>query len=339
MKKSVHILSLLLALSMVILSGCGTPAPAATASPTPAPIESAAPEAPKTGTLLRVATLKGPTGMGMSCLMEANENAGTANTYAFTVAAAPADVTTAFINGDVDVAAVPINLAAVLAAKTDNVRLLAINTLGVLYVLENGDTVNSLSDLSGKTIQATGQGSTPEYILNYLLESAGVSDDVTVEYLGEHSELAALMASGQSTLGMLPEPNVTVAMTKNPDLRVALDLTAEWEAATGAKLVQGCIIARADFAEENAGALSVFLDEYADSVDRVNADPAAAAELIAKFGIVDSAAIAETAIPNCNMVCITGSDMVDLSNAMFNVLFQANPASIGGAIPDAKIYF
>ena len=333
------VLTLALLLSMGACSSTkpeeSTPVVETSSTPEPAPEQTAAVER---GTI-SVAALKGPTGMGMSFLMKANEDGGTEQDYDFTLSGAPDEVTAAFINGDLDIAAVPINLAAVLAAKTGNVKLLAVNTLGVLYILENGDSVHALEDLSGKTLLATGQGSTPEYILSYLLEKSGVADSVEVQYLTEHSELAALMASGSCTLGMLPEPNVTVVTTKNPDVHVAVDLTAAWDELVGTPLVQGCIIARADLAESDPEAIEIFLDEYAQSVDEVNSDHAAAAELIAEYGIVESAAIAEKAIENCNIVCLTGDELRASADAMFQVLFEANPKSIGGAVPGDEIYF
>ncbi len=307
-----------------------TPVPA-TPTPTPTPT----PEIVQ----VNVAALKGPTGMGMSALMEAAEQGKTANDYTFTLSGAPDEVSAAVVSGAVDIAAVPINLAAVLSAKTGNVKLLAVNTLGVLYILEKGDSVQSIGDLAGKKLLATGQASTPEYILSYILEKNGLTDSVEVEYLTEHSELAALMASGEAELGMLPQPNVTVVTVKNPEVRVALDLTEEWNAVTGTELVQGCIIVRADFAEAHPEAVEAFLKEYAESVETVNADHAAAAELISKFGIVENAAIAEKAIEKCHIVCLTGDALRQSADAMFRVLFEANPKSVGGALPDESIYY
>ncbi|MGI6028881.1 MAG: ABC transporter substrate-binding protein [Candidatus Heteroscillospira sp.] len=343
MKNLYRIGACILALTMLLaLAACG----GQTAPESEAPVQSSStpeptptPESTPEPVHVNVAALKGPTGMGMSFLMSASDKGETANDYSFTLTGAPNEVSGAVINGDVDIAAVPLNLAAVLSAKTGNVKILAVNTLGVLYVLENGDSVQSMADLSGKTIQATGQGSTPEYVLSYLLEQNGLTDSVTVEYLTEHSELAASMASGMSALGMLPEPNVTVVTTKNPDVRVALDLTEEWYNVTGTQLVQGCIVVRSDFAEENPEAVEIFLDEYAESVENVNSDTAAAAELIAQYGIVESAAIAEKAIPNCNIVCITGDELRESADAMFEVLFEANPKSVGGAVPGEEIYY
>ena len=351
MKKLYRALALVFTAAMLLsFAACSqseSPAssePPVESSSTPAPVEtpevsSDVEETEEDAAPIRVAALNGPTGMGMSFLMSADENGETAQDYEFTLSGDPSAVNAAFINGDYDIAAVPINVAAVLYQKTGNVKLLAVNTLGVLYVLENGDSIQRIDDLAGKTVMATGQASTPEYVLSYLLEQNGLADSVEVQYLTEHSELASLMAAGECTLGMLPEPNVTVVTTKNPDVRVALDLTEEWEKTTGVQLVQGCIIASAQFAGENPGAVDIFLDEYAQSVENVNSDPAAAAQLISQYGIVESAETAEKAIPNCNIVCLTGDELRASADAMFNVLFEANPQSIGGAIPGEDIYY
>jgi len=216
--------------------------------------------------------------------------------------------------------------------------MLAVNTLGVLYVLEAGEEIQAIGDLAGKTLYATGQASTPEYMLSHILTQNGLSESVTVEYLAEHSELAALAAAGEVSLAMLPEPNVTATMLKNPDLRVALNLTEEWNKISDTEPVQGCIIARRAFVEENPEAVSDFLVQYADSTAFVNESPKEAAALIEKHGIMASAAAAEKAIPNCNIVCLTGTEMQAAASAMLQVLFEANPKSVGGAMPGDDLY-
>ncbi len=288
-------------------------------------------QAPKTP--LRVATLKGPTGMGMTQMMQDDKN------YAFTLSSAPDEVTAMVISGEADIAAVPVNLASVLYNKLNgDVRILAASTLGVLYVLENGATVHSVADLAGKTLYATGQASTPEYILQYLLLQNGVADKVTVEYKAEHSELAALMASGEAALGMLPEPNVTAAMAKNPELRIALDLTEEWNKVTNASMVQSAIICRASYYDAHKAAVDAFLKDYAASVDYVNQNAPEAAAAMERLGVVPAAAIGEKAIPNCHIVCLTGAEMKTAVSAMLDVLCTANPKSVGGALPGEDFY-
>lgn len=282
---------------------------------------------------LSVGALKGPTGMGLAYLLqEQPEGYGSIELYD-----APDAITGKFISGELNIAAVPINLAATLYNKTEgDVVMLAVNTLGVLYILENGESIQSLADLSGKTIYATGQGSTPEYVLSALLEKEGVQD-ATVEYVGEHAALAAMMASGEAKIAMLPEPNVSAVLVKNGDVRVALDLNAEWTAQTGNALVQGCYIARRSFYEAHPAAVKRFLTDYAASVARVNSD-ADAATVIAAQGILPSEGIAKKAIPNCNIVCQTGDEMKQAAAPMLQTLFDANPKSVGGALPGDDLY-
>ncbi len=283
---------------------------------------------------LKIAALKGPTGMGISYLMDEK-----ADQYSVELLDAPDTVVGKFVSGEIDVAAVPINLAATLYNKTEgNVVVICVDTLGVLYVMENGDTVHAFSDLAGKTIQATGEGSTPQFVLDYLLSLNNMTDQVTVEYVGEHTALAALLASGESTLGMLPEPFVSSVMLKNADTRIAIDLNQEWEAATGTKLVQGVYIVNREFYNQNAEVIQQFLTDYQDSVNRVNTN-VGASELIAKLGIVASADIAKVAIPRSNIVCITGDDMVNSATAVLNILYNANPASVGGALPGEDLFY
>ena len=274
---------------------------------------------------VRVAALKGPTAMGMVKLMSDSDAAAesgeetTGNTYDFTLAASADEVSPKLMQGELDIACVPANLASVLYNRTDGgIFTLAVNTLGVLYIVENGNSVQSMADLAGRTIAASGKGSTPEYALRYLLSENGIDPDtgVTIDWKSEHSECVAALASGAATIAMLPQPFVTVAQTQLPDLRVALDLTEEWDAL------------------DNGSAL-----------EWVNANTAEAAELIGGYDIVD-AAVAEKALPYCNIVCITGSEMKDMLSGYLQVLFDAAPASVGqdtetgeGGLPGDDFYY
>ncbi len=291
---------------------------------------------------IKVYALKGPTGMGMAKLMSDSDAGTTTNKYDFTIASAPDEVTAEIIKGNYDIAALPTNLASVLYNKTEGkIRVAAVNTLGVLYVLENGDTVNSLEDLNGKELYATGQGSTPEYILRYVLETNGI--DCNVTYLAEHSELAAQMISGDVSLGMLPVPNATTVLAQS-DARTAIDLTAEWEKAAekngdSSALYMGCVIVNPDFIEESPEAVDAFLEEYAASVKYVNENIDDASAMIESYGIVPKAAIAKKAIPDAHMVCITGDKMKTGLSGFYNVLFGFDPKSVGGAVPADDIYY
>ena len=294
---------------------------------------------------VRVGGLKGPTTMGMVKLMEEDAAGTTANDYEFTLAGSADEINPLLIKGELDIAAVPTNVASVLYNKTEGqVEILALNTLGVLYVVENGNTIQSVEDLRGKTIYSTGKGATPEYALNYILGENGLTagTDVTVEYKSEHSELASLLAAGQADLAVLPQPFVTSVLAKNPDVRIALNLTEEWDKVTedGSKLTMGALVVRKDFAESNPEAVRNFLKEYQASTqyvtDEANLDDAAA--LIEQYGII-SAAVAKQALPYCNIVCITGEEMRTAAEGFLSILAKANPQSVGGTLPAEDFYY
>lgn len=291
---------------------------------------------------VRVFTLKGPTGIGMAKMISDAKNSEDP-LYDFTIASAPDVIQAEIIKGEYEIAALPTNLAAALYNKTEGALMVAaVNTLGVLYVLENGNTIQSIQDLNGKQIYATGQGSTPEYILNYILETNGI--DCEVIYLTEHAELATQMAAGSVTLGMLPVPNSTTVLTKNADVRVALNLTDEWEKAAAKNgddgaLYQGCLVIRRDFAEQYPETVKKFLEEYKASVAFVHEDLDLAAETVAACEIIPAAAIAKKAIPDANIVCITGDEMIKGLTGFYKVLFDSNPKSVGGKLPDEKIFY
>ena len=292
-------------------------------------------------TAVNVYALNGPTGIGMAKLMAENDG-----TYAFTLAGAPDEAVAAVASGSADIAAVPTNLAATLYAKTNGqVQLLALNTLGVLSIITDDASIQSVADLAGKTLYATGQGSTPEYVLNYILAANGLSDQVTVEYKAEHAELATLAAAGEVHLALLPEPHVTSVLSQNSDFRIALDVTelfdqaAELEGQAGAVMSMGCVIVRKAFAQEHPDLVADFLAAYQASIDFVNADPAAAGELVAQQGIMPKAEVAVKAIPNCHMVFVDGAEMKAQIEPFFQILYEANPASVGGALPGEDFYY
>lgn len=283
---------------------------------------------------VRTAALKGPTAMGLVRFMSEADAGNLADEdWSFQILASADEVAPLIAKSEVDIATVPANLASVLYNKTGgDIVTLAINTLGVLYVVENGNAVQSMADLTGKTIVASGKGSTPEYALRYLLTENGLNPDadVVVDWKSEHSECVAALASGAATVALLPQPFVTVAQSKMPDLRVALDLTEEWDKLdNGSALLTGVVVARKDFVEEHPTAVATFLEDYGASVSWVNENTADAAELIAGYGIVDSAAVAEKALPYCNIVCITGAEMKEKLSGYLQVLFDADPASVG----------
>ena len=286
--------------------------------------------------VIHIGALKGPTAMGMAQLLEDEE-------YEFTIAASPDEIVPMIVRGKVDIAAVPANLAAVLYQKTEQkVSVLAANTLGVLYIVENGDTVKSAEDLKGKTIYASGKGATPEYALNSVLEANGIDPekDVTIEFKSEHAEVVAALAQDQTAVGLLPQPFVTTALMKNENLKVALDLNELWEssAADDSRLVTGVVVVRNEFAEENKEALDAFMDAYQESVDFVNTDTEAAAEIIGAHDIIPKE-VAVKAIPECSIVFIEGDEMETMLSGYLATLEEQNSEIIGGKLPDEAFYY
>lgn len=289
---------------------------------------------------VRIMTLKGPTGIGMVEMMESNDGS-----YDFTLAGAADEIVAAIASKSTDIAAIPTNLASTLYNKTKGeVQLVALNTLGVLYLMENGTEINSIADLAGKSIGASGQGSLPEYVLDYILKANGL-EDVSVTYYAEHSELAALLAAGTVNLAILPQPFVTSVQMQESNVRIALDITDEFDKAAkimgddDAVLSMGCVIVRKEYAEQNPEAVEKFLQDYAKSVEFVNASVDDASLLVEKFGIMPKASAAKKAIPDCHIVFITGNDMKTQIEPLYQILMNANPASIGGAMPPADFYY
>lgn len=322
----------------VLLSGCGGEGNDASST-----VSTSSTEKVK----INIAALKGPTGIGMARLMEQAENGETANDYNFTVAGAPDDITAKLINGEYDIAAVPTNNAAMLYNKTNgDIKMLALNTKGVLYMLDSTDSIKSVADLKGKKIYATGKGSTPEYVLNYVLSQNGIDPDrdVEIEYLSEHAELVTYIAAGTAQIAMLPEPNVTTVLSSNENVKIALNMTEEWDKISEKEsdssiLTMGCVAVRKEFLEKNKGAVDSFLTEYQASINYTSEHLDETAQLCEKYGIIPKAAVAKKAIPNCNIFFASGVDMKNYTDNFFKVLYSYNPASVGGKLPDDDIYY
>ena len=290
---------------------------------------------------INVTVLSGTTGMGAAKMIV--DGCDGLNCK-FTVVSDATQISAGIIGGTVDVAAVPTNLASTLYKKTSGgVQVLAINTLGVLYLLENGNTVNSVADLKGKTVYLPGQGTNPEYILKYIIEQNGltVGDDVIFDYTYNTPDtLATAVTSGLCEIALLPEPKVTAVKSGNADVRTALDITAEFDkVAPAGSLAQGCIIARKAFIDEHKNEVNAFLKEYKKSIEYTSENPTDAADKIAAAGIIPKAPLALKALPNCNIVYIDGENMKTALNNFYSILYNVEPTSIGGAIPDAGIYY
>lgn len=343
MKKTIALL-LALALTLMAFAACGSQQKTEDTTSTLTSSEestesSVVEEDPVT---IRIGGLKGPTSMGLVKLMEDNETGAAANTYEFSIAGSADEVTPKLIQGEMDIAAVPANLASVLYNNTSGaVQLLAINTLGVIYIVEKGETIQSVADLAGKTIYATGKGSTPEYALRYILAENGVDPDkdVTIEWKSEPTEVVSTLATTEGGVAMLPQPFVTVAQGSVEGLRIAIDLTQAWDDLdNGSMLITGVLVVRSDFAAEHPQAIATFLEEYKASTHFANENTANAAQLIEKFGIV-KAAVAEKALPYCNITFIAGEEMQTPMDGYLQVLFDQNPKSVGGTLPAADFYY
>lgn len=297
----------------------------------------------KTNTTVRVVGLKGPTTMGLVNLLAMEQNGTASQNYDLQLYGAADEVVPKLIKGEVDIAAIPANLAATLYQKTSGgIQVMAVNTLGVLYVVEKGDTVHSFADLKGRTILSTGKGTTPEYVLRYLLRKNGIDPDkdVKIEYYSEASEVTAQMAATKKdAIAVLPQPYVTAAQMKDSSLRIVLDLTKEWNKVCDTQLITGVTVVRTAYAEEHPEEVINFLKDYQKSVDAANDDLDGTAALCEEVGVVAKAAIAKKALPKCNIVYRIGDEMKADVNAYLQVLYDASPAAVGGKLPDANFYY
>ena len=345
MKKMNKLLALVLAMTMMVsLAACGakTEAPAETTQPViqteAIPETTAAPETEAPKVSANVMVLNGTTGFGMANLMDAAANGEAALDYTFSVETDASNIVAALANGSADIAALPTNAAATIYNKTQGgVQVLALNTLGVLYLVTDGSVeVNSIADLAGQTVYAPAQN--PTFIAQYLFQASGVEVTIDNTY-AQPADLNTAVSAGEVSIAVLPEPMVTVARSKNPDLVVALDLTQEWDkVAPAGSLVQGCVVARKAFVEENPSAVAAFLEEYGASIEGLTADVEGTAAKIEALGIFAKAAVAAKAIPNCNVCFITGEPMRAALNEFLTIMHGVAPASVGGAVPADDFY-
>ena len=335
MKHIKSIISLLLALTMALsLTACGTQADTEPQQPddTPAPAE------------VNLYVLSGPTGIGTMNLWAAADAGETQNTYHITMPGANDEVVAAISNGDADIAAVATNLAATLYNKTSGgVTVLAVNTLGVLSLLGSGQEIASIADLAGKTIYAPGQGANPEYILRYVLTGNGLDPDkdVTIRFVGEGSELLTVWQTDPEAVIMAPQPVATSILMQNENARTLFNMTDEWGRVSGgdSTLMMGCLIVRNEFLQENPGAVALFLQEYAASIEKAQSDVEGTAALCEQYGLIPKAALAQKAIPSCGLTFVTGTEMKSALSGYLQVMFDADPKSVGGAMPGDDFYY
>ena len=321
-KTGIRMLAVLLALTAFVFTGCGN----------------------KVKEGIQVGAMKGPTTIGLLSLMKEAEEGNTKNQYEVTMAVGADELMPLLIKGDIDIALLPANVAAVVYNKTEGgICVLDINTLGVLYMVTGNTQVDSMEDLKGKTIYLTGKGTTPDYVLSYLLEANGIgSEEVTKEYRSEPTEVAALLAENPDAVGLLPQPFMTAALMQNESLFVCLSLTEEWEriqGEDGSSFVTGVTVVTKAFLEENKKAVDLFLEDHKKSTEFANEMVVDTAALCVEHGIIAKEAIAQKAIPACNIVCITGEEMKMALEGYLQVLFKADPKAVGGQLPGEDFYY
>ena len=335
MKHIKSIVSLLLALTLALsLTACGGQT---NTEPEPSDDTPAAAE-------VNLYVLSGPTGIGAMNLWAAADAGETQNTYYITMPGANDEVVAAISNGDADIAAVATNLAATLYNKTSGgVTVLAVNTLGVLSLLGSGQEIASIADLAGKTIYAPGQGANPEYILRYVLNGNGLDPDkdVTIRFVGEGSELLTVWQTDPEAIIMAPQPVATSILMQNENARTLFNMTDEWDRVSGgdSTLMMGCVIVRNEFLQENPGAVALFLQEYAASIEKAQSDVEGTAALCEQYGLIPKAALAQKAIPSCGLTFVTGAEMKSALSGYLQVMFDADPKSVGGTMPGDDFYY
>ena len=291
---------------------------------------------------VNIMAMTGPTGVGAAQMMAADALSSDAVAYNFTVVAGNDEVAPALAKGEVDIACIATPVAANLYNKNGGIKVLAVNTLGVLYILEKGNSVNDVSSLKGKTIYATGQGANPEFVIDHLLTQNGLDPDkdVTIEWMTAQ-EVTAKMVQSTDGVCLLPVPAATALQIKDAGVREALNVSAEWDKISESPLVMGCVVVRNAFMQEHPDLVEQFLIDYENSINFVKdeANLAQAAEMVATHGITANAAIAAKAIPQCNLTFMAGAEMRSAIQSYYEVLFAANPASIGGGNPDDDFYY
>lgn len=336
MKKVTAFLSALLALTLAA-APCVSAAESAVSE-----ADSVAEEA--AGGDVNLYVLSGPTGIGAMNLWEASDNGETQNSYKVTMTGANDEVVAALSNGDADIAAIATNLASTLYNKTEGgISVLAVNTLGVLSILSNGEEIASVGDLAGKTIYAPGQGANPEYILRYVLSGNGLDPDkdVTIEFVSEGSELPGVWQTAPDALIMAPQPVATSILMQNEGAKKVFDMTEEWNAVSGGEstLMMGCVVVRNAFLEEHPQEVEAFLADYQASIEAAQNDVEGTAALCEKYGLIPKAALAQKAIPECGITYVDGAEMKEQLSGYLNVMFEANPKSVGGALPADDFYY
>lgn len=295
-------------------------------------------------TVLRIGGMKGPTSMGLLFMKDEVENGAGTGAYEFTMVTGADELLPMMIKGELDIALVPANVAAILYQKTEGgVAVIDINTLGVLYMVSGDSNIVNVEDLRGKTIYLTGKGTTPDYVLHYILQENGLQEgDYTLEYKSEPTEVAALLAEKPEAVGLLPQPFVTVACAQNEALQVVMDMNEQWsllQGESGSRMVTGVTVVRKEVLEENEKAVLEFMSRHKASAEAINQDVEKGAELVVAAGIIGKAPIAQKAIPKCNITYVDGEEMKQALSGYLQVLFEQDATSVGGKLPEDDFYY
>ncbi len=295
-------------------------------------------------TVLRIGGMKGPTSMGLLFMKDEFENGAGTGAYEFTMVTGADELLPMMIKGELDIALVPANVAAILYQKTEGgVAVIDINTLGVLYMVSGDSNIVNVEDLRGKTIYLTGKGTTPDYVLHYILQENGLQEgDYTLEYKSEPTEVAALLAEKPEAVGLLPQPFVTVACAQNEALQVVMDMNEQWsllQGESGSRMVTGVTVVRKEVLEENEKAVLEFMSKHKASAEAINQDVEKGAELVVAAGIIGKAPIAQKAIPKCNITYVDGEEMKQALSGYLQVLFEQDATSVGGKLPEDDFYY
>lgn len=316
-----------LALAQAVFTGCG-----------PA-------KEPEEKMTVRIGALKGATTLGLLPLKAKSANGEAGENYEFSMMTAADELLPRMIKGELDIALLPSNVASILYRKTNGgVTVIDINTLGVLYMVSGDTSISNVTDLSGKTVYLTGKGTTPDYVLHYILQANGIDadNDCTLEYKSEAAEVAALLAENPDAIGLLPQPFVTAACAQNEALSVIMDMNEEWEklqGVDGSRLVTGVTVVRNEFLKEHENAVRTFMEEHKASARDMNSDVENGAKLAVEAEIIAKEPIALKAIPKCNITYIDGEEMKQALSGYLQVLYDRNPESVGGALPDDSFYY
>ncbi len=300
-------------------------------------------ETPDSDVVIRIAGMTGPTSIGFAKIMEDNSNNKSKNKYEFSVHGSADEVVPRIIKGEIDIAAVPVNVASNLYNKTKGeIQLLAVNTLGMLNIVAKGVEIGSVADLKGKKIFASGKGTLTEYTLRYILSENGIDPDKDTQlvFFPKPDEVIANISSLESFVAMLPQPAETTVLAKFPEAKEVIDINKEWaKLQPDADIVTAVVVVRKSFADENPDAVTAFLEEYKNSVDFVHADVAKTAELVVKHKVFQNAQVIQKSIPKCNITFLAGGEMKSLVNAYLGVLYEYDSQSVGGKLPAEDFFY